>query len=395
MSPRRGALAVLSAIFFVEGFTIAALGPVAPDLAAQTGASLAAIGRIVSMVFLGSLIAQFVSGWAGDRFGRRLVLTVGLCLFAACTALVAISPRLWIALLSAVALGVGYGATTLSVNVMAAELAPEKRASAVNLVNTFYGLGAIAGPLAVSFLIERGGKSLPALWIGAACLALSGLGCLVALPARLPHHGPSDVDAPARARGVSLRDPVLIACGVLLLVYVGSEMSAGFWSAVYLERSTGMDPARSAAATALFWSALTVGRVLATGAGMRVTAEHLMTASVWIACVGAALLWSAHGIAWLSVTALAILGLGFGPIYPTGVAVLTARFPHAAGTATSRMGILAAIGGALLPWAHGLVIAHRPTRDAALLTLAASVVMIAIWEWTRRLAHRPASRATV
>ena len=44
----------------------------------------------------------------------------------------------------------------------------------------------------------------------------------------------------------------------------------------------------------------------------------------------------------------------------------------------SRMGILAAIGGALLPWVHGLVIAHRPTRDAALLTFAASVVMIAV-----------------
>jgi fucose permease len=394
MSPRRGALAVLSAIFFVEGFTIAALGPVAPDLAAQTGASLAAIGRIVSAVFAGSLVAQLVSGWAGDRFGRRHVLTVGLWMFAACTGLVAISPTLRVALLSAVALGVGYGATTLSVNVMAAELAPDKRASAVNLVNTFYGLGAIAGPLAVSFLIERGGRSLPALWIGAACLALSGIGCLAALPAHLPHQAPAG-GHPAPARGVSLRDPVLIASGVLLLVYVGSEMSAGFWSAVYLERSTGMDAARSAAATALFWSALTAGRLLATAAGMRVTAEHLMTVSVWIACAGAALLWSGHGIAWLSVTALAILGLGFGPIYPTGVAVLTARFPHAAGTATSRMGILAAIGGAFLPWVHGLVIAHRPTRDAALLTFAACVVMIAIWEWTRRLAHRPAAGANV
>jgi fucose permease len=188
---------------------------------------------------------------------------------------------------------------------------------------------------------------------------------------------------------------VLVACGVLLLVYVGSEMSEGFWAAVYLERSTGMDAAHSAAATALFWSALTAGRLLATGAGMRVTAEHLMTASVWIACAGAALLWSAHGIAWLSVAALAILGLGFGPIYPTGVAVLTARFPHAAGTATSRMGILAAMGGALLPWVHGLVIAHRTTRDSALLTFGASVAMIAIWEWTRRLTHRPPSRADV
>jgi len=393
MSARRGALAVLSAIFFVDGFTIAALGPVAPDLALRTGASLAAIGRLTIALFCGSLVAQFISGWAGDRFGRRRVLAGSLFLFAACTALVAFSSSLRVAVLSAVALGVGFGATNLSVNVMAAELLPERRASAVNLVNMFYALGAIAGPLAVSFLIERVGRSLPALWIGAVCLAASGVVCAAALPARLPSHPHPDGNH-AGSGGVPLGDHVLFACGLLLLVYVGSEMSAGFWSAVYLERSTGMDAARGAAATALFWTALTVGRVLAAGAGMRVTAEHLMTGAVWIACAGAALLWSAHGIAWLSVIALAILGLGFGPIYPTGVAVLAARFPHAAGTATSRMGILAAIGGALLPWVHGLVIAHRPTRDAALLTLVASAVMIGIWEWTRRLAHRPARRAT-
>jgi fucose permease len=86
---------------------------------------------------------------------------------------------------------------------------------------------------------------------------------------------------------------------------------------------------------------------------------------------------------------LAIIGLGYGPIYPTGVAVLTSRFPHAAGVATSQMGILAAAGGALLPWLQGLVIAQRPTSDSALLTYAVAVATIVAWECTRRLAQRP------
>jgi fucose permease len=117
-----------------------------------------------------------------------------------------------------------------------------------------------------------------------------------------------------------------------------------------------------------------------------------LTASVWVACAGAALLWIGHGSAAASVTAFALLGFGYGPIYPTGVAVLTSRFPHAAGVATSQMGILAAIGGALLPWIHGLVLAHRTTADAALLTLAVAIATIAAWESTRRLAHRPPAR---
>jgi DHA1 family bicyclomycin/chloramphenicol resistance-like MFS transporter len=137
---------------------------------------------------------------------------------------------------------------------------------------------------------------------------------------------------------------------------------------------------------------LTLGRVGATIAGMRVSAERLLTASVWIACAGGALLWAGHGSPAASVAAFAILGFGYGPIYPTGVAMLTSRFPHAAGLATSQMGILAAAGGALLPWIQGLVLAHRPTADSALLTLVVAIAMIGAWECTRRLARRAPSR---
>jgi fucose permease len=161
---------------------------------------------------------------------------------------------------------------------------------------------------------------------------------------------------------------------------------------VYLHQSAGMNEARSAAATSLFWAMLTMGRIGGVVGGMRLSADQLLTASVWIACAGAALLWAGHGVATVSVTAFAILGFGYGPIYPTGVAVLTSRFPHAAGTATSQMGVLAAAGGALLPWIHGLVLAHRPTADSALLTLAVAVAMIGAWECTRRLAHRAPAR---
>jgi fucose permease len=266
---------------------------------------------------------------------------------------------------------------------------PARRASAVNLVNMFFGVGAVVGPLVVSVLLQRTGASLPALWMGAGLLAIAALVAALTLPDRLPMPAaPAPTAAIAPARTPSLRDPMLFACSVLLFLYVGSEMAAGAWTAIYLQQSVAMDAARSAAATSLFWAMLTLGRIGAVVGGMRVSAEHLLTASVWVTCAGAALLWAGHGSAATSVIAFAILGLGYGPIYPTGVAVLTSRFPHAAGTATSQMGTLASAGGALLPWIQGLVLAHRPSADSALLTLGVSIAMIAAWEWTRRLTHR-------
>jgi fucose permease len=389
-APQRGRnLGILCGVFFAAGFLMAAIGPVLPALSQRTGASLAEMGRLTMAIFAGSFAAQFVAGWASDRLGRRLVLTIGLGLLAVTGVGIAVSTSLAVTLAVGVVYGFGYGAFTLSGNVMTSELMPARRASAVNLVNMFFGLGAVVGPLVVSFLLQRAGASLPALWLGAGLLALAAAVAATTLPDRLAAAAPSDGAGVAAGPTPSLlRDRMLLACGVLLLLYVGSEMAAGFWSTVYLQQSAGMDAARSAAATSLFWAMLTLGRVTAVVAGMRLGAEHLLTGSVWVACAGAALLWIGHGSATASVTAFAILGFGYGPIYPTGVAVLTSRFPHAAGLATSQMGILAAVGGALLPWIHGLVIANRPTADSALLTLAVAVATIVAWECTRRLARR-------
>ncbi len=390
------ALAVLCAIFFSAGFLMAAIGPVLPALSARTGASLSVMGRLMSAIFLGSLAAQVVSGWASDRFGRRVVLAVGLLLLAVTGMAIAISTALPLTLAAGIVYGIGYGAFSLSGNVMTSELVPARRASAVNLVNMFFGVGAVVGPLVVSVLLQRTGAALPALWMGGALLVAAAVAAATALPDRLPvfNDGGSvpAADGAAERPPSLVRDPMLLACGIFLMLYVGSEMAAGAWTAVYLHQSAGMNEARSAAATSLFWAMLTMGRIGAVLGGMRITAEHLLNAAVWITCAGAALLWAGHGSAAASVTAFAILGFGYGPIYPTGVAVLTSRFPQAAGTATSQMGVLAAIGGALLPWIHGLVLAHRPTVDSAVLTLAVAVAMIAAWECTRRLAHRAPAR---
>jgi fucose permease len=385
------ALAVLCGVFFAAGFGMAAIGPVVPELSARTGTSLAALGWLSIAIFLGSLAAQFIAGRASDRFGRRLVLAIGLTTLAAMLSIIGLAPRLAVILTAAAIYGIGYGSFSLSGNVMASELAPEKRASAVNLVNMAFGLGAVAGPLVVSVLIARVDRALPALWIGAGLLVLSAVAARLALPAHVPAVRPTQVTgATGRA---SLRDPMLFAIGVLLMLYVGSEVSAGLWASEYLQRSAGMDAADAAAATSLFWALLTAGRVAAVLVGMRVSADRLLTASVWIAFAGSALLWLAHGSATASVVAFAVMGFGYGPIYPTGVAVITSRFPHAAGTATSQMGILAACGGGVLPRLQSLVLAHRPTAESAIFTLVIAAGMIGAWTVTRRAARRPPAAA--
>jgi MFS transporter, FHS family, L-fucose permease len=392
---RRAALMVLCAVFIIVGLLSATLGPSLPDLADRTGRSLAELGRLFSAMFAGSLVAQILGGRASDRFGRRIVLVVGCLLCAAGTAGVAASRAIGLTLASAAILGVGFGGATLSVNVMAAELSPRRRASAVNLVNVFYGMGAIAGPLVAGLFLERTGSAIPAIWISVALILL-----MVPLTARgLPAAVPAMATPVAPATSPRAGNPraFIFTCGLFLMVYVGLEWAVGAWAAVYLQRSTSLDAAGAATATAVFWFSLSAGRMLAVLAGMNVAAERLLTMAVCVAVAGGVALWAGHGLAWASVAALAVIGLAFGPVYPTGIAIVTGRFPQAAATATSRIGVLAAVGGMALPWTLGLVLTHGTTLDAARLIAALIAVMLLLWWRVYQLeqralhtgAHRP------
>lgn len=393
VASRRFTLVVLCGIFLADGIVMAALGPTLPDLARQTGRSLAEVGRVFIAVFGGSLLAQILGGPISDRFGRRLVLVLGLLLFGLGTAGMVASHRMLWLLAAAIVAGIGYGGCTLAVNVLASELAPERRASTVNLVNLFYAMGAIAGPLIAGALLEAHGSALATLGIGSALLLI-----LVPVSLRgiaIDHLGRQRHTAVApHAVHVTLgaATPFIAALGVLLALYVGSEASLGAWAPVYLQQSTSLDAAGATTATAAFWVALCGGRLLAAIAGVRMSAERLFLASLVGAAAGGLLLVAGHGLTSTSVVALAFLGLTFGPIYPTGIAIVTGRFAGTAGAATSRIGLVAALGGMALPWLQGVVLTRSGTRASAWLTLGVLVAMTAVWPLVRRVDPRARDR---
>ena len=101
---------------------------------------------------------------------------------------------------------------------------------------------------------------------------------------------------------------------------------------------------------------------------LRLSADRLLTMSYAAAAVGAGLVLAGHGIVWPTVIGLTVLGFAFGPLYPTMMAVVTAASPQAAGAAASRIGVLASIGGMILPSLHGFLIARIGTFTSAAVT---------------------------
>jgi fucose permease len=394
----RLALFLLCTTFVAVGLVVASIGPALPALAHQTDRTLAQLGTLFIAMFGGGLLAQTLSGPISDRFGRRVVLVTASAMFGGAALAMSFSTRLSIVLVFATLLGIGYGGTSLSVNVLSSELTPHRRASTLNLVNVFFGAGAIAGPLFAGLALEWWGTPLPALQTGAVmALLIAPAAALVALPTS--HRDASATVKPATTATAGtagtagtasqemhethaasrVSSAFVWGAAVLIAIYAGSESSVGSWMPVYLRRTTTLSDVQAATITSVFWASLCAGRVLAVILGLRVTADRLLMASFVATAVGAGLLLAGHGLVWLTVIGLLVLGLAFGPIYPTIMAVVTAAYPRTAGAAASRLGALASIGGMILPSAHGFLLTRVGTWSSVAVTFAATIAMLLGW----------------
>jgi fucose permease len=390
----RSILVLTCLVFLALGLMTAALGPMLPDLAKQTGSTLAAIGSVFTALFLGALISQIISGPLGDRLGMGVVLWGGMVLLAVGSLGVCFSPWLPLTLALAFLAGLGHGAVDLGANLLVATAFGEKNVSAVNLLNMFFGVGAFVGPVIASVTLRLWSTAVPAMWVSAIMLLLllpflNGLRSVAATATAHPQ--------PAVRVGDGIyRSPLLWLLGGLILTYVGTEAGIGGWTTTYMVRTTPLLMDQAAMVTAGFWLALTAGRMVSAAIGLRVPSVHLLGASLMGATLGAGLLVVSLGVPALSIAAVLLIGFSFGSVYPTVMAIIASAFVQGPGKAASVVAAMGSVGGMVLPWLQGIVLTQVSPRASAGYNAVGTVLMVgllaAIWARFYRKTEKPAPK---
>ncbi|MBT9386227.1 MFS transporter [Pseudooceanicola sp. CBS1P-1] len=150
---------------FLLGGAYATQSGMSAVFGAQIGLSAAQIALLVAMLFTGALVLQYPIGWLSDQMDRRkLICGAAIVGAAACVLGWFTGGSLWMLLLAAFFAG---GVTTPLYALLLAftndALAPEDMpAASGGLVFTF-GLGAIVGPLAAGWTMQRLGPD--AFWL--------------------------------------------------------------------------------------------------------------------------------------------------------------------------------------------------------------------------------------
>lgn len=377
----RGATLVLACLaYLAAGVTLASVGPSLAALAANIGRDVAVVGSQFTAFAAGTVLVQFAAPPLGARYGRRTVLLLGLLLMGGGVLGESLSGSLALLLGFALLGGLGFGSILAAGSVMVPLLFPARGASALNLVNLFFGVGSIIGPLVAGWAATLYERPQAGMWLGSGLL-------LLLVPAAL---FAAEGQAPTLKEGADAGQVpwvLVLLLGLLLLVYSGTEIGLGGWAAIYLQESGGMGAGEAAVAVAGFWMALTVGRGLGALLGLRLGPWLLLTVALGGILAGAGLMVIWAGDAARSAMALLLLGLACGPVFPTAMALVAAESRGRGGAASLALGV-GNLGGACIPPLMGVIVAGPEPRGLAGLVLAMGALLIGLLvaaTWASRL----------
>ena len=369
-------LAAVLAIF-VYGMIAAMLGTILPGLSERFHLTPKQNGSIAFAQALGLMIASVGVGPLIDNEGKKVGLVLGLVLIGMALLLLPRSGGFGSIAALLFLLGVGGGIVVTGANALVSDVQPAHQATALNLVNLFFGLGGMVTPFISANLLKR---DIVKLCYTAGVFALIVLAVQVASPIPPPSGAQSFA---AGNIGSLLGQPVLLMLGLLLFLYVSCEVGIWNWLVQHLI-AQGVPEGRALNVLSLgFALGLLVGRVAVSPVLITVRPETVTLAAAIFMAITSYLVLTVHNVkaAWILVF---LAGVSMAPVFPTTLGIVGGwadkAFPAMKSTA---MGFAITCG-----WA-GLAVSSRiiggiaggdPKRlkKALLVIPAFSVVMVGL-----------------
>jgi FHS family glucose/mannose:H+ symporter-like MFS transporter len=338
-----------NAAFVPIGIVTVLLGPLLPTLSAKWSLNYTQAGSLFTVQFLASTVGVALSGLCVSRWGFRFAIKIGLLGMAAGVAMLPYGSRL-LGMLCIALYGLGLGLAIPAANLLVAEVNPLQRSAALNRLNFSWSAGAVACPFLVAAAARRG--QMPLLLASfAGFLFLVCLGIAI-MPSHIVEPHATRADGARSAARIDWKSASLPLFAVLFFLYVGVENSVGGWIASYA-KTFGTGPFDLALMSpSFFYSALMIGRWLASLLLHRVEDVTLARAGLLTACGGMVWLLLSHAVPSVLVGA-SIAGFGLAAVYPITISLLSQEFGEAASRMGSVMFTMANFGGAFMPWLLG------------------------------------------
>lgn len=271
---------------------------------------------VTIIVSCGTIISSLLSSWLISRFGTGKITAVSTLMTA--LALLGFScsdSMLWLCL-CAIPLGLGAGSIDTALNNY---VALHYKASHMNFLHCFYGIGVSLSPYLMSLALSKGtweGGYRAVFWFQLAIAALTVLALPLWKKVRHAQNGEEEEETPRVLSFPALMKmpKVRMAC-LVFIGYCALEYTCGTWGSTFLVNAKGAAADTAARMVTFYYIGLALGRFLSGVLAGRLHSRQLVKIGQTILLAAIASLFLPLPSAFCSVS-LFFIGLGNGPIFP-------------------------------------------------------------------------------
>lgn len=168
-------------------------------------------------------------------------------------------------------------------------------------------------------------------------------------------------------------------CAAYFLTYVGTETAISGWLISFMLRNRSATPYTASLASSGYWIGMAVGRLLL-GFGTDRIGVRRATILYFLFAVILETAFAVLDSPVASVILMTLLGFNMGPLFPSGIVILTRLLPSELHIASvSFVSSLGQVGGAFLPFAIGALIEGLGIGIFRYAILLQTVLALCVW----------------
>jgi fucose permease len=322
----------------------------------------ALVGWLFRVSMAGFFVCVLLGGRYSDKVGKLPVLFAGCVLMALGSFGFARVTTYPMAVLMSLVMGAGGGfAEAIAMGVIADVTSTHRRTSVMNLAQVFFAIGAVVGPLGVTWLLATNTSYWRwAFVVTAVICVLASVTIFTAISKR--EEKPVGQAHKGEWREL-LKDKFVLTLSVGILFYVAAESGQASWLAKYFKYDLHTTEPMAAATVALFWGGIGLGRYFATWTSKHLSDYAIIVIAHAFALVCQVALLITHKPT-LALIAVPLLGFGLAPGWPTIVSRASALHPKQSGTVLGIVVSAGALGAAIFPAAIGQAADYIGLRHA-------------------------------
>ena len=369
-------LIIIFIIFIGLGLPDSILGSAWPAIYKDLNIARSSQGFITIITSVGTALASYFSARLINKFGTGLVTLVSTLISALALLGFSFSNSLWFFLLMSIPLGIGAGAIDSALNNY---VATRYKASQMNFLHAFYGVGVTASPFIISLALggaggwRQGYRIIFYLMMGIFAVSLCALPLWKKVNKKYAEQNFTPITIGIKTM---IKMPAVRICWIVFFTTCALEFTCGAWGATYLVDSEGLSEELGAMFITFYYAGITLGRLVSGFIAVKVKPVNILFSGCFIVGVALVLLILPLPV-WLKGASLLLIGFGNGPTFPN-LTHLTPKFFGAdiSQSITGMNMVMCNLGICLAPPAFSLVAQYLNIKLFPLFLIAIFVVMV-------------------